>query len=462
MPKVGASRHDARRLPRARRYWTAFLTFGDALRMDESHDWPFVLTLGGGLVVLLLAVVRVTQTFALRSNDPIVGCLGVFPALLITVALLIKLARAYWLTLIDPSGVTPYIQVALFSVVVLAVSVEAFAGLTALLSAQGAVTTTSPVRPTLWSVERYYLWHLADSVPLLSLPSTLGWSEPTPFVDHVSGTLLLAFKLVVIVPMLHIAVSGYHLVAESWRKQAAALRAKAAKEGAGPGDSFFAWTASFLPWGTAGGVLLAALGAVIVVIFVSDPSSALNHWIDGWTRNDLHVAGLGVPLRWVRTVPQWIAVAALVWLAGYVVFAAASTVWFAEEDIATSTPAIVALVTMFVCLLILLAIVCAAVTLALLRTGLASARPSIPPGDQASAAVATYAWHIADAVPALKIPSTLNWSLNHEFVDPWDRIILLAYKAVFFGVLIVPLARYAAFYVGRMAARRNEDAGTSA
>jgi hypothetical protein len=41
-----------------------------------------------------------------------------------------------------------------------------------------------------------------NSVPSLKIPQTLLWEEPFRYKDHLSGVLLLAFKIIVIVPVI--------------------------------------------------------------------------------------------------------------------------------------------------------------------------------------------------------------------------------------------------------------------
>ncbi|MCW2820157.1 MAG: hypothetical protein JWR42_2944 [Marmoricola sp.] len=49
-----------------------------------------------------------------------------------------------------------------------------------------------------------YLWHLADAVPVLKIPETLNWSLQNPFSDSIQGSLLLAYKCLVLVPAIYL------------------------------------------------------------------------------------------------------------------------------------------------------------------------------------------------------------------------------------------------------------------
>ena len=54
-----------------------------------------------------------------------------------------------------------------------------------------------------------------------------------------------------------------------------------------------------------------------------------------------------------------------------------------------------------------------------------------------------YVWHFLDAIPALKVPDTLNWSEPTYFSDKWSGAFLLLYKlAVIVPVLAVAVSVY--------------------
>lgn len=56
---------------------------------------------------------------------------------------------------------------------------------------------------SLASIETFYLWNFLDAVPVLEIPDTLNWQEPSfEVTDHAGGGLLLAYKVLVIVPVI--------------------------------------------------------------------------------------------------------------------------------------------------------------------------------------------------------------------------------------------------------------------
>lgn len=60
--------------------------------------------------------------------------------------------------------------------------------------------------------------------------------------------------------------------------------------------------------------------------------------------------------------------------------------------------------------------------------------------DVPAAAYSYYLWQAADAIPLLKIPGTLNWSLEHPFTDHWHGSLALMFKVL----VVVPLLYTAA------------------
>jgi hypothetical protein len=60
----------------------------------------------------------------------------------------------------------------------------------------------------------------------------------------------------------------------------------------------------------------------------------------------------------------------------------------------------------------------------------------------------SYLWHLADAIPVLKIPETTNWVLHRRFTDPIQGGLLLAYTVL----VILPL-----IYAGTKLLRRWTD-----
>jgi hypothetical protein len=91
----------------------------------------------------------------------------------------------------------------LFSVAMLVFALPPFAALSSILADLGYATFEPDVpKGEFWKLQDLYLWHFMSSVPSLKIPETLLWQVPVHYKDHLSGALLLVFKIVVIVPVI--------------------------------------------------------------------------------------------------------------------------------------------------------------------------------------------------------------------------------------------------------------------
>jgi hypothetical protein len=95
----------------------------------------------------------------------------------------------------------PLFSAAVGNLVALAVLTELFAVVTVAVISYGGIATGDRVGLRLGIVEQYYAWNLADALPVLELPKTMNWTRPLAFDDHGAGLLLLAYKLLVILPI---------------------------------------------------------------------------------------------------------------------------------------------------------------------------------------------------------------------------------------------------------------------
>ena len=80
-----------------------------------------------------------------------------------------------------------------------------FAGLSAILHLHGLATIApaQALQDPLWdSAVNFYVWKSLDSIPVLEIPETMGWTPAFGFTDHVSPVLLLLYKIVVILPLI--------------------------------------------------------------------------------------------------------------------------------------------------------------------------------------------------------------------------------------------------------------------
>jgi hypothetical protein len=160
----------------------------------------------GGIGLLVLApylLARVSMQLALAYSPTWAQLIvvAVFFVLLLFWAWLISGNRGVRLfTQLYKQGVSwPF----LFSVAMLVFALVPFAGLSSILADRGCAIFEPPVpKGEFGRLQDLYLWHFMSSVPSLKIPETLLWPEPFHYKDHLSGVLLLAFKIIVIVPVI--------------------------------------------------------------------------------------------------------------------------------------------------------------------------------------------------------------------------------------------------------------------
>ncbi|MFJ8578380.1 hypothetical protein [Micromonospora sp. NPDC093277] len=193
------------------------------VRLDAAADeslrswlrlfaWAMVATVG------VVALLRLVLTAAV-GGGPVARWVAASVAALLASVLLIVVVRNVIISLVEPAHRRSLLLAFLTSAAAVMVSVEAFAAVTAAMADGDSA---------LWAIERLYLWHLVDSVPLLDIAGRLEWTEP-PVLPGIAGRLLvLGFKLVVIPPLARVAVAVYALVESrsNERRYSAAVASK--------------------------------------------------------------------------------------------------------------------------------------------------------------------------------------------------------------------------------------------
>ena len=91
----------------------------------------------------------------------------------------------------------------LFSISLLLFATLCFASLSSTLSDWGVVRF-EPAAPhgEFWRLQDFYMWHFLDSIPGLEVPETFLWNKPFQYQDHLTGLLLLLYKVLVILPVI--------------------------------------------------------------------------------------------------------------------------------------------------------------------------------------------------------------------------------------------------------------------
>ncbi len=164
-----------------------------------------LLFLGGAAVLIIVPylVVRSLLGWTQQSMPILVHAI---------VLVLIFLIMIYWAWLISGDRGSQLFNVFyslgvkwtfLFSIALLLFATVWFASLSSTLSDLGYVKF-DPVVPKgeFWRIQDFYMWHFFNSIPGLKIPDTLLWAEPMKYTDRTSGGLLLAYKLLVIIPVI--------------------------------------------------------------------------------------------------------------------------------------------------------------------------------------------------------------------------------------------------------------------
>jgi hypothetical protein len=86
-------------------------------------------------------------------------------------------------------------------------AVVSFTSLTALLHEEGLVgiTPDPSADDVLGETFGFYLWQLANTLPLLDIPGNLDWDKPFEFDDRLGGLLVILFTGFVIFPLIQLA-----------------------------------------------------------------------------------------------------------------------------------------------------------------------------------------------------------------------------------------------------------------
>jgi hypothetical protein len=433
-PELGASARSAERRGMLRRYVDAFRIYADAGRDDEEArlGWSRFVAQTLAMGLLLALGLRLFQAWSLDGPHAPFNWIAVVTGALLAGSCIGLLLWTYWGIHFEPGRERPYKIAFLSALVAILVCTEAFAGLTTLLWQRGHLASTTDLEPGLWRSERHYLWHLANAVPLLDIPATLGWKDPNVFASPWSGSLLLLFKALVIVPLVQVAIAGYRLVEGRWLAARTGTRYRPAFR-----RDHFEWVDAEDAWWFFATLLWMTPVAIIGLLLLDDPPSFVDRWTSAHLPDALEAGRFHVPLASVHAAVDCLIAAGLVWL--FLALAAAANLpALLRLDSFTGVCGALAA---YLALLPFMVVAAGATTLALLQLDVASARPAIPAQGEAAAAIDWYAWHLAEAIPFLDIPGALGWTLDHEFVDHSSGGILLAIKIIFFTVLVVPVLR---------------------
>jgi hypothetical protein len=70
-----------------------------------------------------------------------------------------------------------------------------------------------------WPTFTYFVWNFLDAIPYLEIPRTLSWELGFEFTDHVTPVLLLAYKILILGPVIALGVTVSADAALLWKKR---------------------------------------------------------------------------------------------------------------------------------------------------------------------------------------------------------------------------------------------------
>jgi hypothetical protein len=403
------------------------------------------------LIALLTAgVLHVLIWTASRAGGVVLPMALLMPVTILCLAAIGLLLALYWRSRLDETDARTAFLGLFGGLIVAAVALEFSSGVQLLLwqgdRSRGAHGAGDP---ELWKVELQYGWHLLDAVPLLSIPRSLRLAQPDLFRDTVSGALLLTFQLAVIIPMIHLTLSGYR----SAERGLAAIREseryrqlkKTPQLHMGERWDSGVWSITAV----IGGVGLLAAG---IVWQLSDGGSVPNQLLRDQVPRDATVAGVTVPLGWVQAIPE---VASALILGLFAVGALVAPLEYEAMPYIRRRNLAGAVVGLILAATVVAAFIVAA-TVALIGVGLASADHTVAPDASVGTAISFHAWHLLDGIPGLEVPDTLNWQLRNDLQDSWTGALLLALKIVLLAAVVFTSSRI----IGPYVRRRRQAQGT--
>jgi len=322
----------------------------------------------------------------------------------------------------------------ILTLVSVGVYVETFALITACVWRARGIPVTAVAG--LWRAESFYLWHLADSVPLAKIPETLGWSVPAFAAAHTPAGLVLAFEVLVLVPLVRAGLAGYQLVVEVESVRASHMARRRLRRRHSGRLRDRGW---FLAVVTFPASALAAAAATWVFAAALDPGSSVARW---WASvlHAVHADGPGLR-PWTAAIPGLAVLALMLWA------------WNIVTDLAGLGPYLLmqtrswghATAIMGGGLALLYSLVLWTAGLMLVLAGIGYG-PPLPPATTIDSLTTTLLWHVASELPGPSIPSTLSWTAPLTIPRGLPSWMLLGLKLTVLAMIVfnaIPAIRVA-------------------
>lgn len=391
------------------------------LRASDRH-WVMATVMSVLAMGVVWVVARLVATAGLAFSG-LAGCVATAVVLSVLATLVLSAVVVGPLRARTRHGAPPWEVASLvLSVASLGLFVEAMAAVTAATWRQVGLSVSAWAG--LWRAEEFYLYQLVRSVPLLDLPATVGWREPAYAVAHTSAGLQLAFRLIVIAPLLRIAVEGYRLIVERTTQRATVdwigwnRFDRSFDRIPAPGIDRRKLRTGFPAGVVFGGFVLKAVvvGAVWYLAYAQAYTSGswlTRHWLQL-----LHTLHGDVPrlLPWLRPLPQVAVLIASWWV--FALLLATMDENKLDTRWRTATPITQTMTAVFCAMLF-----DSGVLLLLRGIGVPGAAVGRHPVDDA---LTTLGWHLVAALPGPDIAAILHWTPSLAIAgSPWGWLAMI-------------------------------------
>jgi hypothetical protein len=112
------------------------------------------------------------------------------------------------------------------AILIVALMTEVFSTWTAFWHNRGIIDGSHSIADGFAAAERFYLWNLFDAIPSLNVTDSLHWRIGLTYTDSRSGALLLAYKVMVILPIVYGFIA---LFRQAWERSTRSYKATGPK-----------------------------------------------------------------------------------------------------------------------------------------------------------------------------------------------------------------------------------------
>lgn len=293
----------------------------------------------------------------------------------------------------------------------------------------------------LWAARRFFLWHVADTVPVFAITDTFGLTKPALSLEA-ARILALALKIALILPLIRAAVAAFRAFDGSGgtddRGAFRLFTPRRLRNRSDPDARLSSWASA-----------VRALVVIVVCGGLLSLSLTVCNWV-GPVSKAIASALPPAPGQFVRAAGDRILEVLGSLLVQYAILAVLSAVltvstWLIlrgllRADLGVLSRITVGLAVLFASLMSLLLVFSTAVALDLLATCMFEGRP---PMIEAAGRLDWFAWHSMDVLPEWSVPGVLDWQEPAGPGSWWSGVLLMLAKLIAVLVIAVPVARVA-------------------